>query len=93
MVVVRVLIIRIAGVGAVDAHDMSITILHPNASEEATRSGFVLRLYVKDRGPHITDELPAYEGHVIMLQIETDRVDKHHVLEAGRRIAQLKCMT
>src|SRR5713226_9903764 len=75
-----------AAVRSVEAHNVKVLILHPNAAEEAALAGFRIRSDVEHQAAHFAQELAAYVVKLIMLLVEAVGVDENHLQKAVRQV-------
>ena len=71
-----------AGVTAVEAHDVVILILDPDASLEAAFAGFFLGGDVEHQAAHFAQEFAAHVIELVVLLIEAVGVNKNHLQKA-----------
>ena len=78
------------GVSAVEADDVAILILNPDAAIEAAHAfDFGPGMHVEDPGADRTHKLRAHKAEDIVLCVESRRVKEHHLHEAVRLIGKL----
>src|SRR5437588_9742076 len=75
-----------ASVGAVKANDVEILVLNPDSSEKASLARLRIRRDVKHQAAHFAQEFTSYIIKLVVLLIESIRVDENHLQEAVRQI-------
>src|SRR5579864_4092259 len=82
-------------VGAIEADDVVVLVLHPHSANEAPVAGVGLGLNVNDQAAHLADEFTADKGEVVVFLLQVLIEDNHlreaereelHLIEAGQMI-------
>ena len=95
---VQVLVALGGGEGAVEADDVEIPILNPDAAQEAACAGVRLGGHIDDDAAQIAEEFAALVIEAVVLAIQSAHIHRHHPVEAagdelGAEVLVTPCMT
>src|SRR5580704_204824 len=71
-------------VSSIDSDNCIILIFHPNSSDKARTANFWSRRHLKNKAPHLAQELPSFILELVMGFVECPPIDKNHLQEPSR---------
>ena len=85
-----VVVLVATGVGAVEADDVPALVFNPDTAGKAAAAGSRLGVHVEYQRAHCAQEVAADIAEVIMLLVERDRIQEHHLHKAGGDVLHLE---